>query len=68
MVFFLAVLGNRHILMLYGSADPDPAIFVSDLEDGNKNIFFFYVFCLLLFEGTFTSFFNDKSHEEVTKQ
>ncbi len=34
-------------------ADPDPAIFVSDLQDVN-------VFCLLLFEGTFTSFFKDK--------
>jgi hypothetical protein len=34
--------------------DPDPAIFVSDLQDVNK------VFCLLLFEGTFTSFFKDK--------
>jgi hypothetical protein len=30
--------------------DADPAIFVSDLQDVN----------LLLFEGTFTSFFKDK--------
>jgi hypothetical protein len=35
-------------------ADPDPAIFVSDLQDVKKK------FCLLLFEGTFTSFFKDK--------
>jgi hypothetical protein len=34
--------------------DPDPAIYISDLEDINK-IFFF----LLLFEGTFPSFFKD---------
>jgi hypothetical protein len=34
---------------------PDPAIFVSDLEDSNQKFF-----CLLLFEGTFTSFFKDK--------
>ncbi len=34
--------------------DPDPAIFVSVLQDVNK------FFCLLLFEVTFTSFFNDK--------
>jgi hypothetical protein len=27
--------------------DPDPAIFVIDLQDANKN-------CLLLFDGTFT--------------
>jgi hypothetical protein len=37
-------------------ADSDPAIFVSDLQDVNKKLFF----CLLLFEGTFTSFFKDK--------
>jgi hypothetical protein len=44
--------------------DPDPAIFVRDLQ--NANIKFF---CLLLFEGTFTSFFKDKkskrSHKKV---
>jgi hypothetical protein len=33
--------------------DPDPAIFASDLQDGNKKLFI----CLLLFEATFTSFF-----------
>jgi hypothetical protein len=45
--------------------DPDPAvaIFVSGLQDLNE-IFF----CLLLFEGTFTSFLKDKSHKEITKQ
>jgi hypothetical protein len=36
--------------------DPDPAIFVSDLQNVNKKLFF----CLLIFEGTFTSFFKDK--------
>jgi hypothetical protein len=40
--------------------DPDPAIFISDLQDVN---------CLLLFDGTFTSFFKDKksyrSHKTV---
>ena len=40
---------------------PDPALFVSDLQDANKNIFFSSEFlCLFLFEGTFTSFFKDK--------
>jgi hypothetical protein len=29
-------------------ADPDPAIFVIDLQDAQKNIFFIKVFCLLL--------------------
>ncbi len=42
-----------------GSAYPylwrtDPAIFVSDIQDAFKFL------CLLLFEGTFTSFFKDK--------
>ncbi len=31
--------------------DPDPDIFVSDLKDANKKTNF-YVFCLLLYEGT----------------
>jgi hypothetical protein len=39
--------------------DPDPAIFVSDIQDVKK-FFFLQVFCLLLFEGTLTSFFTDK--------
>ncbi len=37
------------------NADLDPAVFVSDLQD-------------VLFEVTFTSFFKEKSHKEVTKQ
>jgi hypothetical protein len=39
--------------------DPDPAFFVIDLEDANKKPIFKQIFCLLLFEGTFTSFFKD---------
>jgi hypothetical protein len=45
--------------------DPDPAIFVIDLQDAGKIIFYTIVsaylllLCLLLFEGTFTSFFKD---------
>ncbi len=38
-------------------ADPDPAIFVIDLQDANKKLFFKKFFCLLLFEGTFSLFF-----------
>ncbi len=45
-------------------ADPDPAIFVNDLQDVNKKLIFSKFFCLLLFEGTFTSFFKDKILEE----
>ncbi len=40
--------------------DPDPALFVTDLQDANKKLFFSKFFCLLLFEGTFISFFKDK--------
>ncbi len=36
--------------------DPDPASFVSDLQDVNKKLFF----CLSLFEGTLSSFFKDE--------
>jgi hypothetical protein len=48
-------------------SDPDPAFFVIDLKDAKKQFF-----CLLLFEGTFTSFFKDKkkskrSHKTVGK-
>jgi hypothetical protein len=42
-------------------ADPDPAIFVIDLQDANKKLIIVKsFFCLLHFEGTFTSFFKDK--------
>jgi hypothetical protein len=43
-------------------SDQDPAIFVIDLQEANKNHFF--KFCLLLFEGTFTSFFKDKKYKK----
>jgi hypothetical protein len=46
--------------------DSDPAIFVIALQDANrKNFFIFYFFCLLLFKGTFPSFFKDKMSERV---
>jgi hypothetical protein len=48
--------------------DPDPAIFVIGLQDAYKKLFFKKFFCLLLFEGTFTSFFKDKSSKEATEQ
>jgi hypothetical protein len=41
--------------------DPDPAIFVTDLQDASKKTnFVTQFFCLLLFEGPFTLFFKDK--------
>jgi hypothetical protein len=48
--------------------DPDPAIFVSDLQDASKKLIFYHnIFCSLLFEATFTSFFKDKKSKTVTK-
>jgi hypothetical protein len=48
--------------------DPDPAIFVIDLQDASKKLIFLNkFFCLLLFEGTFTSFFEDKKSKKKKK-
>jgi hypothetical protein len=48
--------------------DPDPTIFVIDLHGANKKqIFFLKLFCLLLFEGIFTSFFKDKKSKRCHK-
>jgi hypothetical protein len=44
--------------------DPDPAIFVMDLQDTNLKKKFF---CVFLFEGTFTSFFKDKKSKRGHK-
>ncbi len=53
-------------------SDLDPAIFVIDLQDANKNLIQKKIFCLLLLKGTFTSFFNDKkskrSHKTVGRK
>jgi hypothetical protein len=43
--------------------DPDPAIFVTDLQDANKK-HLKKSFSALLFEGTFTSFFKDKKSKK----
>jgi hypothetical protein len=48
--------------------DPDPAIFVIDLQEANKKLILLKkFFCLLLFEGTFTSFFKDKKSKRSHK-
>jgi hypothetical protein len=44
-------------------ADPDPAIFIIDLQEANKKL----IFCILLFEGTFPSFFKDKKSKRSHK-
>jgi hypothetical protein len=48
-------------------AGPDPAIFVIDLQDANKKQILKKFSCLLLFEGTFTSFFKDKKSKRSHK-
>ncbi len=45
-------------------ADPDHAIFFSDLEDVNKNLFFAYCFLKVKLHR----FSKVKSHKDVTKQ
>jgi hypothetical protein len=49
-------------------ADPDPVIFIIDLQDTKiKQIFCKTVFCILLFEGTMTSFFKEKKSKRSHK-
>jgi hypothetical protein len=49
-------------------ADPDPSIFIIDLQDANqKLIFLTKFFCILLFEGTFISFFKGKKSKRSHK-
>ncbi len=49
-------------------SDQDPAIFVSDLQEANKKLFFYsFSAYYLLFEGTFTSFFKIKKSKRSHK-
>ncbi len=47
--------------------DQDPAIFVLDLQDSQRKTILKSCFCLLLYEGTFTSLFNDKKSKRSHK-
>jgi hypothetical protein len=48
--------------------DPDPDIFIVDLQEANKKlIFLIQFFCLLLFKGTFTSFYKDRKSKRSNK-
>jgi hypothetical protein len=48
--------------------DPDPSVFIIDVQDANKKLFFKERFsCILLFEGTFTSFFKYKKSKRSHK-
>jgi hypothetical protein len=46
--------------------DADPAIFVIDFQDANKNQFFKISFSVL-FDGSFISFFKDKKSKRSRK-
>ncbi len=53
----------------YPDADPDYAIFVSDLQDIKKNIFLFLSFFAYYFLNVHLHHFSQiKSHEEFKKQ
>jgi hypothetical protein len=45
----------------------DPAIVVVGLQDANKKYLKQKILCLILFEGTFTSFFKDKKSKRSHK-
>jgi hypothetical protein len=67
--------GDPCLWLIDSDANPDPAIFVIDLQDANKKLILKKVvkivikkfFCLLLFAGTFTSFFKDKKSKRNHK-
>ncbi len=57
-------------LQMDSDPDPDPAIFVRDLQDANKKQFFSEVFLCITF-GRYLhlrNFSKIKSHKEVAKQ
>ncbi len=60
--FFLnCSVADPCLCLMDPDSDPDPAIFVVDLQDANKKLIVSKkFFCLLLFQRTFTSFFKDK--------
>jgi hypothetical protein len=48
-------------------ADPDSFIFIIDLQDANEKRIYKKIFCIVLFEGTFISFFKDKKSQRSHK-
>jgi hypothetical protein len=47
-------------------ADPDPSIFIIDLQNANKKQKQKF-FCIILFEGSFSSFFKRKKSKRSHK-
>ncbi len=54
----IRIRGSIHLILTNGCGSGSCYVFVSDLQDINKIFFFSKIFCLLLFEATFTSFFH----------
>ncbi len=59
----IRIRGDTYLWLM--DRDPDPAIFVSDLHDGNKKFQFFSYYFLKVHLHHFS---KQKSHKEVTKQ
>jgi hypothetical protein len=49
------------------NADPDPSIFIIDLQDVKKQIIFEKFFCILLLGDNLKSFFKDKKSKRSHK-
>jgi hypothetical protein len=50
-------------------SDPHPAIFMIDIQDADKKLFFVKkVFLYITFKGTFTLFFKDKKSQRSKKK
>ncbi len=47
--------------------DADPSVFIIDLQDANNLFVLKKFFCILHFEGTFTSFFKGKKSKRSHK-
>ncbi len=58
----------RNYLALWIHVSDKTGCFIIDLQDANKKQIEKKFLCILLFEGTFTSFFKIKSQKEFTKQ
>ncbi len=55
---WIRIRGSMPLTNGSGSGSPDPSIFIIDL---------LYIFCILLFEVAFTSFFKDKKSKRSNK-
>jgi hypothetical protein len=69
MTFFMRIRIRGSIPLTNGSgSDPDPDIFVSDLQVVNKKLVFSKSFAYYFFKVQLHHFSKIKTHKEVTKQ